>query len=94
LKHPFLALHAEGVLISLRVTTKSSKSGPLGVIESRLKWGVNAAPVDGKANQALIEDIARRLHCAKTRISIYKGAQSKNKTVLVRDASPEQINLL
>ena len=74
--------------------TKSSKSGPLGVIGSSLKWGVNAPPVDGKANEALIEDLANRLHCAKSKISIYQGAHSKNKIILVREVSLEKILLL
>lgn len=74
--------------------TKSAKSGPLGVVGSSLKWGISAPPVDGKANEALIEDLAKRLRCAKSKISIYKGAHSKNKLVLVREIGLDKIHLV
>ncbi len=91
LTEPFLSTHPDGVIISLRISTKSSKIGPLGVIGTSLKWGVNAAPVDGQANQALIEDLAKRLHCAKSKISIYRGATSKNKLILISGAKIDEI---
>ena len=84
----FITAHKDGVTISIRVTTKSSKSGPLEVIADSLKWGVNAPPVDGKANQALIADIAKRLKIAKSKISILKGEHSKEKVLLIAQIQP------
>lgn len=94
MKNTVICPHLDGVLIYLRVTTKSSKTGPLGFLESSLKWGVKAPPVDGKANEALINDLAKRLRCAKGRISIHKGIHSKNKVIFVQGMRPEEIDLL
>ena len=46
---------------------------------------VKAAPVDGRANEALIELVARHFDVRKARVSIASGAGSRLKTIRIED---------
>lgn len=46
--------------------------------------GLNAPPVDGKANRALIEFLAKAFGARKSDVSIVSGAGSRVKTIEVR----------
>ncbi|MCW5939710.1 MAG: DUF167 domain-containing protein [Fimbriimonadaceae bacterium] len=44
---------------------------------------VTASPVDGQANQAVCELVARYLGVSKSRVWLLKGAKSRDKTLVV-----------
>lgn len=44
---------------------------------------LTTAPVDGKANKALLELLADYFHLKKSQLSIIKGERSKNKVIRV-----------
>ncbi|HEX6137353.1 MAG TPA: DUF167 domain-containing protein [Casimicrobiaceae bacterium] len=46
---------------------------------------VKAAPVDGKANEALVELFARHFGVRKARVSIASGAAARLKTIRIED---------
>jgi uncharacterized protein (TIGR00251 family) len=46
---------------------------------------IKAPPVDGKANQALIELIAERFGCRKGAVSIKSGASGRMKLVRIEE---------
>jgi hypothetical protein len=50
-----------------------------GVLQAR----VSAPPVDGKANKALCRLIAKRVGVAPSRVSVVRGAKSRDKLVQV-----------
>lgn len=83
--------HREGAILRLRVQTRSSRKGPLGLRGEALKWGINAAPVDGKANEELIESISQFLDIPKRAISILKGETSRDKIVQIKGHDPEDL---
>lgn len=49
--------------------------------DGSLKVRLTAPPVDGRANQALIDMLADTLDLPKSNISILSGSHSRNKTV-------------
>jgi len=66
--------------ITVQVLPRSSKNAltwEQGVLKARL----TAPPVDGAANEALIELLARRLGLPKRDIRILHGATSRRKTL-------------
>ena len=84
---PF-AVVADGVRVSLRVTPKASRNTMGGLAERAdggvaLKVSVTAAPEDGKANQAVIELLAKAWKTSKSSISVAAGAADRNKIVVV-----------
>ncbi len=44
---------------------------------------VNAPPLEGKANEAVIESLADHFKIAKGRLKLIKGERSKNKTLQI-----------
>jgi uncharacterized protein len=66
-----------------------AKIGPMH--DGRLKIAVTAPPVDGEANAAVIELIARRLGIARGDVEVIAGASSRRKTLRIANATAEQI---
>lgn len=76
-----------GVTVALRVQPRSSRIGPLGTLaDGSLKWGVHAAPVDGRANEELIRSLAEFFHHPRAAISILSGESGRNKVALFNGA--------
>jgi hypothetical protein len=75
---------AQGVLIDILVQPRASrpKIGP--VHGDRVKVAVTAPPVDGKANAAVIDAMARFLAIPRQQIEVVSGTGSRRKTVRVR----------
>jgi uncharacterized protein len=61
--------------------------GDNGILQVR----VNAPPIDGRANTALIELLSEILDIPKSHLSIKRGAASKNKVVSVLGMTKEEI---
>ena len=53
-----------------------------------LKIRIAAPPIDGKANTALREFIAKSLKLSKSKVELDKGSSSRYKTFLLPDATP------
>jgi hypothetical protein len=52
---------------------------------TRLKVYLTAPPVEGKANEALVECLAAYFAVKKRRVTIIKGLKSKHKTINIED---------
>ncbi len=78
-----LSDHPDGLLIDVRVQPKSSQNALVGIHGDAFKVKLNAPPVEGKANKALIQLIAKLLHCPKSSVEIVSGASNRNKRLLV-----------
>lgn len=76
--------HPDGLLIDVRVQPKSSKNAIVGIHGAALKIKLNAPPVEGKANKALIQLVAKLLKCPKSDVEILSGQASRNKRLLIR----------
>lgn len=48
-----------------------------------MKVKVTAAPVEAKANKALVEFLAEYFNVKKNKITIIKGEKSKNKVIMI-----------
>ncbi len=85
-----LRVGPDGVLLSLRVTPKSSRDEVVGLIErggsTQLAVKVRAAPQDGAANDAVLKLISAAFGCKTSAVSIAAGAKDRDKTVLISGA--------
>ena len=71
--------------VKIRVTPRSSKSEIVGrTADGTLKIKLKAPPVDGKANEELIEFLSDEFSVSKSRVRIVKGERGKNKTVEIQ----------
>ena len=70
--------------ISLTVIPRSSHNEIVGTCaDGTLKIRITAAPVDGAANDAVIDLLSDTWHVRKSSINIIKGLTSKHKIVEV-----------
>lgn len=67
--------------LSVQVTPNASRSEVAGVDAGVLRIRVQAAPVDGKANDALIRFLADALDLPRSAVSIVTGHAGRRKTV-------------
>ncbi|HLC70353.1 MAG TPA: DUF167 domain-containing protein [Patescibacteria group bacterium] len=68
--------------IKLRVLPRSSKNEVVGKMsDGTLKIKLTTAPVEGKANEALVELLAEYFSTKKSKIKIVSGLTSKNKII-------------
>ena len=69
-----------------------AKLGP--VHDGRLKVAVTAPPVDGEANAAVIEVLAKAIGVAKGAVEVIAGASSRRKTVRVAGVTRAAVEAL
>ena len=69
-----------------------AKIGPMH--DGRLKIAVTAPPVDGEANAAVIELLAKALGLPKSKLEIAAGQTGRRKTVRIEGTTREQIEAL
>ena len=78
----------DGIVLHLRLTPKGGRDAFEGVAldsagKAALQARVRAVPEDGKANEALIELIAKTLRVKKSALVLVSGATSRQKTIRI-----------
>jgi uncharacterized protein (TIGR00251 family) len=76
--------HPSGISFKIRVQPKSSRNRIDGTQGDALKLKVTAPPVDGAANKACIELLAKALGVPKSCLEITSGHAGRNKRILVQ----------
>jgi uncharacterized protein len=77
--------HGDAVRFSVRLQPRASKSEIAGVQGVSLKVRVTAPPVDGLANEALIDSLSLALKVPRRNVCIVSGFSSRMKVVEVRE---------
>lgn len=80
-----------GVILEVLLSPRASKDKILGVHNGRLKIGVTAPPVDGKANAALCKFLAKTFKVPPSTVSVIRGQTSREKSVEITDSSLEEV---
>jgi uncharacterized protein len=75
------------VTLDIAVKPRSSREGVGPVQGDRLCVAVNAPPVDGKANEAVVRVLAATLGVARSAVSIVRGETGRKKTVRIAGVS-------
>ncbi|MBS1816405.1 MAG: DUF167 domain-containing protein [Acidobacteria bacterium] len=74
---------ATGVELDVRVIPRSGKPGVDGERDGRLLVRLSAPPVEGAANEALVELLSRLLACPRRAVRIVSGQKNRSKRVAV-----------
>ncbi len=75
------------VVIDIAVKPRSPREGVGPVQADRLVVSVNAPPVDGKANEAVIRVLAESLGVPRSSVTILRGETGRKKTVRIAGAT-------
>lgn len=79
------------ILFNAKIVPASSRTSISGTLDRMLKVKVAAAPEKGKANQALIEFLAKKLNLKKKDIKIISGQTNPVKTIQISNISTETL---
>ena len=85
---------ADGVELTVRVIPRARKTQCCGVRDEALVVRVAAPPVEGAANDALIEFLAEALHVSRGAVQIVAGERTRHKRVAIAGVTAEQIRAL
>lgn len=80
-----------GTLVEVRVIPRAATSALAGRRDGALLIRLNAPPVDGQANAALVAFLATVLRVPARTLSIVAGAKTRQKRVLVAGLRPDQV---
>jgi uncharacterized protein len=85
---------AEGVTVAVRAQPGAKKTAVLGVYgegaTAQLKIAVQAPPIEGRANEALIAFLAKACGVPKSAVSVLSGELSRSKVFLLRGGTLAQ----
>jgi uncharacterized protein (TIGR00251 family) len=83
--------HAEGSLLAVRAQPNARKDAVLGEHAGALKVAVSAPPEDGRANEAVVGVLRDWLGLKRSQVGLAAGPTSRNKQVLIRGLTPDQL---
>jgi uncharacterized protein (TIGR00251 family) len=82
-----------GAAIAVRVTPRASRNKIAEILpDGTIKIHIAAPPVDGEANEKLIEFLSDVLHIAKSRLEIVAGVSGRDKLISVLDMDAETVH--
>jgi uncharacterized protein (TIGR00251 family) len=85
---------AEGVRFTVRLQPRASKNEIAGLQGSALKVRVTAPPVEGMANESLIDLISTALKTPRRNVCNVSGSASRTKVLEVQGLSLESVQRL
>jgi uncharacterized protein len=84
----------QAVDVAVRVIPRAKRNEIAGERDGALVVRLTAPPVEGAANDALIEFFARALGVPKSAVQIVGGERSRNKRVAIAGVTDQQIRAL
>jgi uncharacterized protein (TIGR00251 family) len=84
---------ASGLTFSVKVQPRARKNAITGMVGDALKLALTAPPVEGKANQAVIEFLADFFEIPRSSVTIAGGKTHRLKVVCIRGVTAEQLRL-
>ena len=82
---------AKGVAFAIKVQPRARKNAIIGVVGDIVKLALTAPPVDGRANQAVIEFLAELFEIPRASITIASGETSRKKVVRIAGLSKQVV---
>ena len=75
----------------MKVQPRARRNAITGTLGDALKLALTAPPVEGRANQAVIEFLAETLEIPRASVTITSGETSRNKTVRISGLSGQTV---
>jgi uncharacterized protein (TIGR00251 family) len=77
----------DGIIIEVKVDPRSSRNEIAGIAGKTVRIKLTAPPVDGAANEMLVEMFAKKYNIRKSDVVIMKGENSRHKLIKLRGVS-------
>lgn len=89
---PYLSQLADGtVQLRLHVQPKASKTRIAGIFDGCLKLTVLAPPVDGRANDVVVQYVASLLAIPGRDVVLKSGAQGRRKMLVIHGLTEDEV---
>jgi len=75
-----------GVRLAVQVAPNAKKTEVVGVFDGMLKIRLQAQPIEGKANDALVRYLAQALGVSRSAVTLTHGQSGKRKLLVVKSA--------
>lgn len=82
---------AQGATFAIKVHPRAKSNSLAGEVGEALKVALTAPPVEGKANDAVVEYFAELLNVARSSVTIVAGQSSRNKVIRVAGLSAAEV---
>ncbi len=82
---------SSGASLAVRVHPRARRNAVTGSVGDALKVALTAPPVEGRANEALIEFLAELLNVPRSSVKIAAGQNSRRKVVAIAGLSPGDV---
>ncbi len=80
-----------GITFAVKVVPRARRDEIAGVEGDALKVRLNAPPVGGRANEALVKFLAAKLGIRRADVEILRGETARHKVVRVRGVNREKL---
>ena len=96
MSRPWCSALPGGVRLAVQITPNANRTEVVGVFDEALKLKLQAQPIDGKANDALVKYLAKVLGVPRGAVTITHGHTSKKKLIEIVSATltPEAVEKL
>lgn len=88
---PFAQDVGDGCTLAVRVRPGARKNDVAGIHAGAVKISLTAPPLDGRANEALIEFVADLLRVPRARIALVSGTTSRMKLLRITGKSAAEV---
>ena len=83
--------HSEGCLLAVRAQPGARKNAIVGERNGALKIAVTAPPEDGRANDAIADQLRKWLGLKRGQLELFGGPRSRAKQFLIRGLNARQM---
>lgn len=87
----WIAAATDGCCLTVKATPRASRNEVIGLDPQGLRVRLQAPPVDGKANAALVELLAKALSLPRRAVAVVGGESSRLKRIRVAGLTPADV---
>jgi uncharacterized protein len=87
----WMRVAVDEVIVEVTARPGASRRGASGVTAGRLVVGINSPPEKGKANDELIEYLAKELRLPRSALMIVRGETARRKTIRIITHEPAKV---
>lgn len=88
-----MAVMNRGVVLNVHVVPRSSRNAVQGLHGDAVKIRLQAPPVEGKANEALVRFLSQVLGIPPRQVSLLSGASGRKKRVLISGLGKAEVRV-
>ena len=89
-----LSTRGDAILLDVHVVPRATRTAIVGLHDGRLKVALDAPPVDGAANAALLRFFADALSLRLRDVSLLRGEKGRQKTLAIRGSDMATVRAL